>query len=185
MKSANFRLLLIAVLVVALSGISTASDINVLWYTGGANNFNPEGYNGDVLNLAAAAPGAPGANTWNVTFWSGGARPTGDFNVLVVASPIGGWSANPTYGALSASFPTLGDRLMLTGQDADWHYMNSPGPANFNGPKGFLLDGINWAGSGTGMGAVFLGYTAGFYNIGVGGFSQSCSGGNNVVIPGS
>jgi hypothetical protein len=46
---------------------------------------------------------------------------------------------------------------MVTGQDADWHYLNNPGPANFDNPQGFLIDSINWSGSGTGMGAIFLG----------------------------
>jgi hypothetical protein len=45
---------------------------------------------------------------------------------------------------------------MVTGQDADWHYTHTPGHATFNNPQGFLIDSINWAGSGTGMGGVFL-----------------------------
>jgi len=36
---------------------------------------------------------------------------------------------------------------MLTGQDADWHYQNYPGPTSFDGPQGFLLDSINWQGA--------------------------------------
>jgi len=152
---------------VALAALATslpvsAAVINVLWYTGGVQDTSGPSYNQNVLNLAAAAPGAPGGNTWNVTFWASGAIPAGSFNVLVVASPQGGWSVNPNYASLDASglagtFDPTAQRLMVTGQDADWHYMNSPGPTNFNGPKGFLLDAINWAGSGTGMGLLALG----------------------------
>ena len=60
---------------------------------------------------------------------------------------------------------------MVTGQDADWHYINCPGPRNFDGPQGFLLDAINWAGSGTGMGAVFLGTQSAITSPGLTGFN--------------
>src|SRR6185312_5958597 len=142
----------------AMSGAVLANPINILWYTGGTEASGPGTYEADVNTLAALAPSSPGGNTWNVTFWSGGAMPTGSFNVLVIASPEGGWSSYPDYTALSSSLGsiTYGDRLMLTGQDADWHYMNYPGPSSFDGPQGFLLDSINWAGNGTGMGLVAL-----------------------------
>jgi hypothetical protein len=143
-------------------GSASAQVVNVLWYTGGVSTStaNFSSYSAALASLAAAAPSAPGGNTWNITQWASGPEPVGTFNVLVTASPEGPWNtASPSYAALQAAAPsiTLGDRVMLTGQDADWHYMNTPGPANFNGPKGFLLDAINWAGSGTGLGAVFLG----------------------------
>src|SRR5438046_8987858 len=61
---------------------------------------------------------------------------------------------------------------MATGQDADWHYLRTPGEASlsqdFDGPRGFLTDAINWAGSsaaGAGdgnWGAVILNAHAGF-----------------------
>jgi hypothetical protein len=176
--------------------IYAAESIN---HTGGVNNFNGT-YDADVSALAALAPGAPGGNTWAVTFWSGGAEPTGTFNVLVVASPEGGWGTDPSYTALNSSgltFNPASQRIMLTGQDADWHYMNSPGgapdssnPANgFNGPEGFLLDSINWAGSGTGLGLVALGQNGlgsceGGGTLVSGGFSPFCNETDSVVIPG-
>jgi hypothetical protein len=142
-------------------GSASAGMINVLWYTGGISTFsaNFASYSAALASLAAAAPSAPGGNTWNITQWNSGPEPSGAFNVLVTASPEGPWATSPNYAAIQAAAPgiTLGDRVMLTGLDADWHYINNPGPANFNGPKGFLLDSINWAGSGTGLGAVFLG----------------------------
>ena len=174
-----------------LSGAVMASPINVLWYTGGVASGTTPDYTTSVGNLAALAPTSPGSNTWNVTFWDTGAMPTGPFNVMVIASPEGGWATNPDYSALqtaiTGSSVMYGDRLMLTGQDADWHFMNNPGPTNFDGPQGFLLDSINWAGSGTGMGLVALGMdgltTCGGPNLGLTGYSGNCDTTNNVQIP--
>jgi len=159
------RKLFSAIACMAIALPAGASTINVLWYTGGTEASGPGTYETNIGVLAAGAPGAPGGNTWNVTFWTGGAKPAGTYNVLVVASPQGGWSTNPSYTALNTSglagsFDPTANRLMVTGQDADWHYQNSPGPTNFNGPKGFLYDSINWAGSGTGLGLVSLGDVA-------------------------
>ena len=182
---------------VVLSASAVAGTVNVLWYTGGivSGGSSISNYQTAVSDLAAAAPSAPGGNTWNVTFWDSGAEPAGSFNVLVVASPQGPWTTNPDYSALDSSLSggslTFGNRLMLTGQDADWHYQNGPGPTNFDGPKGFLLDSINWAGSGTGLGVVALGLTgngadcasSGEPNFGFPGYSSDCSSTNNVQIP--
>lgn len=164
------------------SGTASAATIDVLWYTGGVDNFQLD-YRQDVLALAGSAPSAPGGNTWNVTFWDAGLQPAGSFDVLVTASPQGGWSSYPNYAPLLADAPTLGDRVMITAQDADWHYMNHPGPANFDGPQGFLLDAINWAGSGTGMGAVFLGDSALAAALGQTGFTYTHGATDVVTIP--
>ncbi|MBI2002292.1 MAG: PEP-CTERM sorting domain-containing protein, partial [candidate division NC10 bacterium] len=72
----------------------------------------------------------------------------------------------------------------VTGLDADWHYLNGPGSTPFNGPQGFLIDAINWAGSSTGMGGVFLnafGVTVMFSGLG----TDTLSTGNVVNIPGA
>jgi len=180
----------------ALGPISAfAASIDVLWYTGGvaASGGTGGSYAGAIAALEAQAEsafntGSPG-NTWNVTLWSGGAMPAGSFNVLVSVSPEGSWNTNPNYTALTTNAATndrsdYGDRVMLTGQDADWHYIYGPGAANFNGPAGFLINSINWAGSGTGMGAVFLGASPATSAI----FTDSGTSGvatNNVVIPGA
>jgi hypothetical protein len=173
----------------ALSGVAFAAPLNILWYTGGVNAHGvPGDYQAAINVLAASAPSAPGGNTWTVTFWDSGAMPTGTFNALVIASPEGGWGAYPDYGSLSG-LPAFGDRLMLTGQDADWHYQNSPGSASFDGPKGFLLDSINWAGSGTGMGLVALGVDGtgagecGGPVLSLTGYSSDCTSTDNVQIP--
>ena len=76
---------------------------------------------------------------------------------------------------------------MLTGQDADWHYQNVPGPTPFDGPQGFLLDSINWAGSGSGMGLVALGMDGtggcGGPVLSLTGYSSDCTSTDNVQIP--
>jgi hypothetical protein len=146
----------------AMAMISSAATFNVLWYTGGVEATGAGTYEAQVNSLAAAAPGATG-NTWNVTFWTGGAKPVGSFNVLVVASPQGGWSTNPDYTALNTSsyagsFDPTAQREFISGQDADWHYTFGPGHV-LNGPEGFLLNGVDWAASGTGTGLVTLGDT--------------------------
>ncbi|MEO6798910.1 MAG: PEP-CTERM sorting domain-containing protein [Rhodanobacter sp.] len=172
-----------------LSGTVLASTLNILWYTGGTEATGPGSYETNMDALAASAPGAPGGNTWNVTYWTGGAMPTGSFNALVIASPEGGWATYPDYAPLQTALGsvTFGDRLMLTGQDTDWHYQFGPGPTNFDGPKGFLLDSINWAGSGTGMGLVALGMdgmgTCGGVTLGLSGYAGDCKTTENVQIP--
>jgi hypothetical protein len=111
--------------------------------------------------------------------------PSGSFNVLVVASPQGSWSTDPNYAALNSVLPTFGSREIVSGQDADWHDINTPGPTNFNGPRGFLRDSINWAGSGTGLGLVDLG-AGDVANLGLTGLgTQTGFGTDNVVIPGA
>src|SRR5215471_12403827 len=157
---------LAAVLATVSIGVGSSafgSTIDVLWYTGGTEESGPGTYEANIMNLVAqeenpAFNTSGSVNTWDVTFWTGGAEPTGTFNALVAASPQGPWSTDPTYTSLlsSVTAASFGDRVMLTGQDADWHYQNVPGPSSFNGPAGFLIDAINWAGSGKGLGGVFL-----------------------------
>jgi len=136
-----------------------ASDVNILWYTGGVESRG--GYTTQIDNLVQQAAAAPISvhNNWSITYWANGPMPSGSFNALVVASPTGDWTTDPNYTALGASVTgaSLGDRVLVTGQDADWHYLRTPGPYAFNNPQGFLINAINWAGSGSGMGAVFLG----------------------------
>jgi hypothetical protein len=72
---------------------------------------------------------------------------------------------------------------MVTGQDADWHYTHVPGPTPFNGPQGFLIDSINWAGSGTGMGGVFLAENGLANSLFTGLGTQTSNDGDVVDIP--
>jgi hypothetical protein len=174
-----------------LSAVAAYADpLNVLWYTGGTEPTSPPGgtYEANITSsLAMPGTGDPSSTNWNITFWQGGAVPAGTFNVLVVPSLIGPWSPGPNYTALNAALPTLtfGNRELVSGQDADWHVQNTPGATNFNGPRGFLRDAINWAGSGTGLGLVAMGDFAG---LGLTGLGSLVSGSgsfvtNNVVIP--
>jgi len=48
-----------------------------------------------------------------------------------------------------------GSRTFLTSQDADFHYRGFPGPID-DGPRGFLIDAVNRAASGAGLGIVSL-----------------------------
>jgi hypothetical protein len=164
-------LLALAALAVGATPLFAASTLNVLWYTGGTETCSTGAfatYEALVANLATQ--GAAHGPTWNVTMWTGGAMPAGSFNVLVVASTtVGPWGldSNPCAGsnaALNAAIsssaislnPTV-NRIVLTGQDADFHYnYGVPSPNTFDGPQGFLIDSIDWAGQGTGMGAVIL-----------------------------
>jgi hypothetical protein len=170
----------LALLLLAAIGLQAAT-INVLWYTGGVEANAPGQYKSTFSALAATNPGG---NAWNITYWDSGAMPAGTFNVLVVVSQEGGWSANPNYTALTSSPLTeasFGNRVMITGQDADWHYINGPGSVNFDGPRGFLTDSINWAGSGTGMGAVVL--SADLFIAKFGGLGTELGGTEDVRIP--
>jgi hypothetical protein len=172
--------------VAALIGAASTADadtLNVLWYTGGVEATSPGSYQAAINNLANPGTGDPSSTTWDVTFWASGAQPAGTYNVLVVASPQGGWATNPNYASLTANLPTFGNRELVTGQDADWHLIFGPGPTNFDGPRGFLRDAINWAGSGTGLGLVDLG-TGNIANLGLTGLgTQLDIANNNVVIP--
>ncbi len=130
---------------------------------------------------ALSAASVPGDT---VTFSDSGPLPTGTFNVLVIASPQGGWNPYPDYSALTAASLTqasFGSRIMLTGQDADWHNIFGPGPVA-NGPAGFLFDSINWSGSGTGLGLVALGQDGSLVGV-TAGYSNVGGATNNVVIP--
>lgn len=132
-----------------------SGDVNVLWYTAGTTDGGTfSSYENGVLDLASNAPIGSAGNNWNVTFWESGAMPAGNFNVLVVASPQ--FIDGGDYSSLNAAVPTFGDRVLITGLDGDWHYMNTPGSADFDGPKGFLTNAVAWAAGGNGLGAVFL-----------------------------
>lgn len=135
-----------AALLGCVAGVAHASPINVLWFDPGTTS-----YEGTESALATPGVGDPSTATWNITYWSSGSMPTGSFNVLVVGSSS---NTNPT--PLTNSLPTFGDRIFVTGQDADYHLANGPGATNFDGPRGFLRDAINWAGAGTGLGLVVL-----------------------------
>jgi len=182
---------LLALSLALASSSMFASTIDILWYVtpntpGGTTIAN---YEAQVMSLVAQEQNplfnvSGSVNTWNVTFWNGGAMPgpSSAYNVLVGGSNNG--STISDYNALTANVnaSSFGSRVLLTGQDADYHYINYPGSANFDGPAGFLIDAINWAGSGTGMGGVLLGLQAAT-TISFAGETASTTGDNTVNIP--
>ncbi|MEM9511716.1 MAG: PEP-CTERM sorting domain-containing protein [Cyanobacteria bacterium P01_E01_bin.48] len=149
-----------AVIAVAWSsaGEAMAASIDVLWYSQGTN------YNSQISTLAAGAgtydPDGDGALDWNLSFFDPlGPAPTfSDFDVFVIGSSqtFGlGFDSTGILNNKASIEGARGTRTFLSGQDADWHYINSPGPVD-NGPRGFLINAVNWAASGSGLGIVSL-----------------------------
>jgi hypothetical protein len=143
------------------AGIGQAAPvgtIDVLWYGQSAS------YNTSMTGLAAGAgtydPLNDGSLNWNLTIWNAGdPTPTfSNYDVFVIgSSQVFGMGFDPTrlLAAKAAIEAARGTRTFLSGQDADYHYQFGPGPID-NGPRGFLINAVNWAGSGTGMGIVSL-----------------------------
>ncbi len=142
----------------AAATLTQAASINVLWYGQSSS------YNTAMTTLAAGAgtydPASNGSLDWNLTIWNS-SDPTPDFsayNVLVIGSSQAfglGFDATRLLAAKSSIEAARGTRTFLSGQDADWHYINGPGPRD-DGPRGFLINAVNWAGSGAGLGVVSL-----------------------------
>lgn len=123
------------------------ATVNVLWYNG-----SNDGFAGAEDALATPGTGDPSSAAWSITHWyNGTAKPSGAFDVLVIGSASAGASTS-----LISDIPAFGNRVLVTGQDADFHLTSGPGAANFDGPRGFLRDAINWAAGGTGLGVVEL-----------------------------
>lgn len=140
------------------AGDAMAASIDVLWYGQSAS------YNSDISTLAAGAgtydPASNGALDWNLTFFDPvGPAPTfNDFDVFVIGSSQAfglGFDSTGILNNKSAIEAARGTRTFLSGQDADWHYINSPGAVD-DGPRGFLINAVNWAASGSGLGIVSL-----------------------------
>lgn len=135
-----------------------SNSIDVLWY----GSPNPT-YNATISELAQQAssfdPASDGSLEWNLTIWnpSDAAPNFSDYDVFVVGTQYNLFGLNFS-GILEnkdAISEARGDRTFLSGQDADLHYIINIGPRP-NGPLGFLVNAVNWAASGTGMGIVSL-----------------------------
>lgn len=151
---------------------ATAVTIDVLWTSGSAS------HNDGITTLAGSAgsfdPGSNGSLDWNLTFWDGTSDPGfTDYDVLVISSTCNygasgncsgsGFFGNGVQADGVISYGTeigtaRGNRTFLSGQDADYHYLydGSPGPLVDDGPKGFIINAVNWAASGTGLGIVSM-----------------------------
>jgi len=139
--------------------VANAASLDVLWY--GQNSV----YNTSINQLAVAAPTydpeGDGSLDWDLTIWNPG-DPTPDFSafdVFVIGSSGRSWGTgfepSRLFNNKTAIEAARGNRTLLSGQDADAHFRNNPGPIP-DGPLGFLVNAVNWAGSGTGTGIVAL-----------------------------
>jgi hypothetical protein len=165
-------------LVFALASITygdhaNASIIDVLWASG------TSAYNEGISALGAGGtddavsydPNNDGSLSWNINFWSEGSIDFGLYDVLVIGSScLGGTSSvcnasngffnlgvQPQNNVLTAKTEieeARGTRTFVSGQDADWHYLNDP--SDSADARGFLVNAVNWAASGSGLGIVAL-----------------------------
>jgi len=97
---------------------------------------------------------------WRLTFFGPGETPDfSAYDVLVTQSSLFD-EPDADYSGLLANRAAItaarGSRTLITGLDPDFHYLTPvPGPRD-DGPRGFLVNAVNWAGSGTGLGIVAL-----------------------------
>ncbi len=153
-----------------VAATTQAGTIDVLWL-GGTDTYNS---NISQLGVGGAReagtwdPDSDGSNDWNITFWNSGTVDFTAYDALVIGS-----TCRPACGGSDGFFnlgvhPDLvlannteisdarGDRTFVSGQDADWHYYRDGSATDRDDARGFLIDAVNWAGSGTGLGIVAL-----------------------------
>lgn len=143
-------------MVVSFTAVGFAAPINVLWY--GVD----DAYNAGMQQLATQAsaydPAGDGSLEWNLSFWNEGdiLPDFENYDVFVIGSGGSGFfSSFDKSRLLSASSDisdARGSRTFLSGQDADWHVINGSNPQ----ADGFLINAVNWAASGSGLGIVSL-----------------------------
>ncbi|MEM9344098.1 MAG: VPLPA-CTERM sorting domain-containing protein [Pseudomonadota bacterium] len=162
-----------AAIICAVPMGANAASIDVLWTSGSA------AYNNNITELAGEAsafdPAGDGNLDWNLTFWdaSTGAAPVGGFgnyDVMVIGSTCnfaagGNCSGSGFFnnGVFVDGITSLeseieaarGTRTFLSGQDADWHDLNNRQDQP-DGPAGFMINAVNWAASGSGLGVVSM-----------------------------
>ena len=160
-------------LLIFTAGSAHATVIDVIWVSGSANyNANiAELGQGGALDAATYDPAGDGSLSWNIDFWSAGAIDFSSYDVMVVGSScLGGTGGNcndangffnlgvlPQNNVLQFGDEidaARGDRTFVSGQDADWHFIHDSGDRA--DARGFLVNAVNWAASGTGMGVVAL-----------------------------
>jgi len=171
----NKLVLSLTVATAIFSAPINAASIDVLWYGHESLSLSVyppvTTYNQSITTLAANAhtydPDGNGSNTWNLTLWNeGDATPVfGNYDALVIGAGFtqffGDFDPARLLGAKDAIESARGNRTFLSGQDADWHNMNNKKNTD-NGPRGFLINAVNWAASGEGLGIVAL--TDGYLN---------------------
>lgn len=149
-----------AAIALLVASAANAASLKVLWYG------HTDAYNATISELANKAPTfdpeGDGSLDWNLTIWNplDPAPNFSDYDVFAIGS---GWNHVLNFdfdpiGILNnkeAIAAARGNRTFLSGQDADNHYSHRPGPRP-DGPLGFLVNAVNWGGSGEGMGIVSL-----------------------------
>ena len=173
-------LFILAFLPTIFAGAANASLINVLWVSGTTTyntNISALG-DGQAQDVSTYDPDSNGSLSWDIDFWSAGSVTFSDYDVLVIGSScFGGTGSNCNntsgffgLGVLPQNNVLLfeneistarGNRTFVSGQDADWHFMNDA--ADSADARAFLINAVNWAASGTGLGIVALtdGHTSG------------------------
>lgn len=146
-----------------LSVTAVADDLNVLWYV--FTPYQTTSQNRSMANLISS-------QGWNVTYWGpGSSDPSAvpdftKFNVLVTQSwpfpNIQGTGnifnlTDPNYSGILANGSAIDsardNRTVITGLDADFHYLYGRGE---DGAGNVLASMVNWAGKGSGLGIVAL-----------------------------
>ncbi len=172
-----YRLLFLVLLLAW--GSAQAAAINVLWYTYADPLSEYRGANSGIQGIADLAPSYPDGSglAWNLTFFDNNSA-TPDFSaydVLVTESgeafrtgAPGGPLATPNYAAIlnnkAAISAARGDRTFVSGTDADFHAIRGDsgncaafsGCGLWDGARGYLVNMVNWAASGHGLGIVAL-----------------------------
>lgn len=163
-----------------LFSIAQAAPLNVLWYT----YADPASeYHATISLLASTVQTLPNSagQAWDLTYFAPGSA-TPDFaayDVLVIESgeafrtqAPGGPLATPNYSGIldnkAAIAAARGDRTFITSADADFHavrgntgnvagYTCAPvisAPECWDGALGHVVNAVNWAGTGKGLGIV-------------------------------
>lgn len=152
---------LCAVVCLFWTGYASATQLDVLWYSYAAPTSE---YKSFIAALASI-------ENWNLTFF-GPTDPTptfGDYNVLVIESgeafrtgPVPGPPyATPDYSGIlnneAAIEAARGNRTLISGSDADFHAVRGDSgvcAGCFDGALGYVVNSVDWAGSGTNLGVL-------------------------------
>jgi hypothetical protein len=158
-------------------GAAGAVSIDVLWYTYAdpASEYRTTG----IPGIAASAHTYPQGSglTWNLSFYdqTSPAPNFAAYDVLVIESgeafrtgAPGGPLATPDYSGIlgnkAAIAAARGDRTFISGTDSDFHAIRGDtglceaftGCGYWDGARGYLINSVNWAASGNGLGIVAL-----------------------------
>lgn len=168
-------------LVFGLGNRCMAETINILWYSYALDGSAYKTYLLDIAAWADTWPQGAGIK-WNITFFGPG-DPAPDFaayDVLVVHGAEAQWSGDPApdptkprevpdYSGILANKAAImqarGERTFISGSDADFHAArgdtgHTPQFVSdyfeWDGAIGYLINCVNWAAMGAGMGVVSL-----------------------------